>query len=552
MESYFCRTEISDVLQTKELKHTHPWGGRGVDLTVPTRSAHAQPIRLFHPQLILFLLLPLLLPAPLAAQPASATTSTIPALFLSDVHLDPYHDPAKVTKLNAAPAADWPTILAQPDTTAQPADFAALQAACPVRGVDTPNALWLSSLHAIHTNAAHARFVTLSGDLLAHQFDCKYRALLPAATHADYLAFAEKTIQYVVTSLRESLPSVPIYVALGNNDSGCTDYALDPAHDEFLALTAKAVAEALPGDLSQADRDAALRDFATGGNYNVPLAAVPHARLIVLDDVFLSVRYTTCSGKPDPAPAAAQLAWLQAQINYARQHGERVWVMGHIPPGVDLYSTARRVPNLCTGGKPQMFLGSEGLAEVLAANADIVRLALFGHTHSDEMRLLTPSSTEAGAPHLGVPGELARGGERLDSEMWAKDVPVKVVASITPVNGNRPTFTLASIDPATAALVDYTVIIASNSTGLAATWSSEYTYSAAYHQPAFDAPALASLITGFQADPAAKSPASQAYLRDYFPGDLSSLLQLAWPQYACSMDHDSGQSFTACACAAAK
>jgi sphingomyelin phosphodiesterase acid-like 3 len=136
--------------------------------------------------------------------------------------------------------------------------------------------------------------------------------------------------------------------------------------------------------------------------------------------------------------------------------------------------------------------------------------------------------------------------------MLAKDVPVKVVASITPVNGNRPTFTLASIDPATAALVDYTVIIASNSTGLAATWSSEYTYSAAYHQPAFDAPALASLITGFQADPAAKSPASQAYLRDYFPGDLSSLLQLAWPQYACSMDHDSGQSFTACACAAAK
>jgi sphingomyelin phosphodiesterase acid-like 3 len=195
--------------------------------------------------------------------------------------------------------------------------------------------------------------------------------------------------------------------------------------------------------------------------------------------------------------------------------------MGHIPPGVDLYSTASKLINICGGGKPIMFLGSEKLAETLAANSDIVTLALFGHTHSDEMRLLT-------------------------------GVPLKIVASITPVNGNHPTFTLASIDPATATLLDYTVIEASNPTGIDAAWSKEYTYSAAYQQPAFTASALATLITGFQADPSAKTPASQAYLRNYFPGSTSPLVAV-WPQYACSLnltpeDSNSTATTTACTC----
>jgi hypothetical protein len=86
--------------------------------------------------------------------------------------------------------------------------------------------------------------------------------------------------------------------------------------------------------------------------------------------------------------------------------------------------------------------------------------------------------------------------------------------------------------------------------GASTKWAPEYTYSATYHKPAFDAPAVAALITGFQADPAAQSAASRAYLRNYFPGDISSIIQFAWPQYACSMDHDSGKSFAACVCPA--
>jgi sphingomyelin phosphodiesterase acid-like 3 len=496
--------------------------------------AAASPIRAQAPQ-----------PAP-TAPAAVATVPSIPVLFLSDIHLDPYADPAKVAKLNAAPASEWPAILAAPQSPTQPDDSAALQKTCPVRGVDTPNLLWRSSLNAIQANAGkpgpQVQFVTLTGDLLAHAFDCKYKTLLPAATHADYLAFVEKTIRYIASSLREALPGVPIYIALGNNDSGCTDYQLSPTHDEFLPLTAPVVADSLPGNLSPSDRSRVLADFSAGGYYSAPLADVPHTRVLVLDDLVLSTRFANCSGKPDPVPGTAQLAWLESQLAAARQNHDHVWVLGHIPPGVDLYSTGSKLLTLCAGGQPQMFLGSERLAEILASYADTVSLALFGHTHSDEMRLLKPEPAASTQPTTNIqhPTTASTG------------VPVKIVSSITPVNGNRPTFTLAKIDPATATLVDYTVFIASNLTGIATTWSPEYTYSSAFHKPAFDAPALASLIAGFHADPAAKSAPSQAYLRDYFPGDISALIRFAWPQYSCSMDRDSAQAFTTCVCASAK
>jgi sphingomyelin phosphodiesterase acid-like 3 len=497
------------------------------------------------------LALALLAASPLAAQypapprPAPAS-STIPALFLSDIHLDPFHDPAKVAKLDAAPAAQWPAILAAPDSPTQPADAAALQAACPTRGIDTPAVLWQSSLQAIRANtsapaAAHVSFVTFSGDLLAHSFDCKYKTLVPAGTRADYLAFTEKTIRYVVSSLRATLPGVPLYIALGNNDSGCGDYQLDPRNDDFLGRIAPIVAEALAPAVHSSGRthDAVLHDFAAGGYFSAPLAAIPNTRILILDDVYSSARYATCAKLPDPTPAAAQLAWLDAQLADARAHHQSVWVLGHIPPGVDLYNTAVRQIDVCAQGQPVMFLSSEKLAQTLAAYPGTVRLALFGHTHADEMRLLlpepaAPSSTSASQP-VGI--------------------PLKITASITPVNGNNPSFTLAQIDPATATLTDYSVIVASNQTGIATTWSKEYTYSATYHEPSFSASSLAGLIANFDADPSAASAPSQAYLHNYFPGitgTRTAMLTLAWRQYACSMDHDSAQSFAACVCAAAK
>ena len=168
--------------------------------------------------------LPQGLPAP---QTESSVQATVPALLLSDIHFEPFADPGKVPALVAAPTGKWPAILAGPPSADQEQRFAALQSTCHARGEDTSYTLLQSSLHAMQAHAAGAAFVTLSGDLIAHAFSCKYNSLIPHPKPREYEAFVAKTLEFVMASLRTAFPNIPIYAALGNNDTACGDYQLD-------------------------------------------------------------------------------------------------------------------------------------------------------------------------------------------------------------------------------------------------------------------------------------------------------------------------------------
>ncbi len=455
-----------------------------------------------------------------------ARAETVSALMVSDIHLDPFYDPAKAKQLVAAPASEWGKILGGPDSPGRAEAYAALQKTCSAKGEDTSNLLFQSSLRAMRAQGANARFVTVSGDLIAHQFPCRFQTTVPGGTPDEYEAFVEKTIDYVLTALRRALPGVPVYAALGNNDSGCADYRMD-AGSSFLRATARSVLRGLP---ASAERQRAFADFAEGGYYSMTMAPpMRRTRLIVLNDLFMSRNYATCEGKPDPAAGEAQLAWLRKQLADARAHGQRVWVMGHIPPGVDIHSAALHLRKICSATAPQMFLTSEELASVLEENADVVRLGVFAHTHMDELRLLAPEGATV---------------EQM--------VAIKMVPSITPVHGNRPAFVVARVNPASAELKDYSVFAASNNSGAGATWSKEYTYSSAYHESAFAPQQVAHLVKEFAADPEAKSPESQAFIQYFYAGDTSGLIKPLWPEYVCALAHTDGAAFAKCACAAAK
>ncbi|WP_348267256.1 metallophosphoesterase [Edaphobacter paludis] len=455
-----------------------------------------------------------------------AKRPTVSALMLSDIHFDPFHDPAKVRRLADAPVSVWEAILAEPASGDQSSAFAAVQHQCGARGVDTPFPLLRSSLNAAKRTAPDAKFIMVSGDLIAHGFGCRYAAVIPGRSQNEYAAFAAKTIEFVTTELRGTFPGVPVYVALGNNDSGCGDYRLDGG-GAFLAAAARSVVAGLPKSTDQKEM---LADFTAGGNYSVMMAApMQNTRLIVLDDVFLSPKYATCGGGHDDEAAATQIAWLQKELSDARRYQQRVWVMGHIPPGVDIYSTFAKMRNVCANDKPEMFLASGKLEDVLVENADLVRLGIFAHTHMDELRLLGPEGN-------------ARGGE----------VAIKVVASISPVNGNSPSFTVARIDPAAATLTDYSVFSSSNGTGIDTSWSKEYGYGQTYHQAAFTPAALEKLIEEFRADPNAKMDVSRAYINDFFVGDRSSLIKPLWPQYVCALRHSTSKGFRDCICSASQ
>ena len=460
---------------------------------------------------------------------AKAKPATASILMLSDIHLDPFHDPGKATALIAAPASEWRAILAGPPTTNPPVTFQQLQDDCKAKGVDTPYELFASSLAAEKAQLAMPAFVTVSGDLTVHKLDCRLKVLAPTLSASDYSKVSAKTVEFVALQLHTTFPNSPIYLAMGNNDSGCGDYEEDH-NSGYLDRSAKSFASVV---LSKGNRQDILSEFPEFGDYNVKLPApFSHTRLIVLQDIFEARKYTTCKGNTSDREGKQQVEWLTKQLKAAKAKGEHVWVMAHIPPGIDAYSTATK-GNLCSDGdKPSVFLNSEALGDAFTDYTSTISLVLLGHTHMDEMRLY---SSAAGA------------------------VPARLTPSITPVNGNNPSFTIGVADPKKAELLDYTVYAASNQTGMGTTWREEYAFGKTYGLSSFSGKSVATLTSAFVADRSASSKAAQAYQSYYFVSPDAGLLTKVgkavewnkmWPMYPCSMTEFHKKDYVACSCPA--
>ena len=473
-----------------------------------------------------------------APHTALAQPGTFPAVMLSDLHFDPFHDPAKVPQLLKAPPEQWEAILKQPDSPTQTADFAAVQDACHAKQLtDSPYVLLRSALQAAKAQAPGAKFVTVSGDLIVHELDCRYRAALhlDKATSDDQAvsaAFAEKATVFVMKQVEATFPRMPVYLALGNNDSRCNHNRLD-VRDAYLKATGQAVIDGLVG-VSAAERVLALSTYQSSGYYAVTMTApMQKTRLLVIDDTYMMSQYANCEADAkDRKGAEEQIEWLGKELDAARQQGQRVWIMGHVPPTVSPDKALTKMKALCAAGGTtgiSTFLYSDELADTLENHADVVALALFGHTHMDELHLLQAKDAAKGS-----------------------GVPVKVVSSVSPVDGNLPSVTVGRVSPASAQLVDYSVFVASNATGAATTWAKEYGFDETYHEPAFTAASLEDLIGRFHSDLPGASPEAQAYEQHFYKGGGLPALALGqyWQGYVCSLDHPTAASFKACACQA--
>ncbi|HLI77578.1 MAG TPA: metallophosphoesterase, partial [Acidobacteriaceae bacterium] len=414
----------------------------------------------------------------------------------------------------------------EPDSPTQAADYAQLQTACHARGSDSSWDVVKSSLQAAHTQQPAPLFVTVSGDLLTHNFDCRLKTLDPTATAESVSQFAMKTLGFLSLQMREIFHDVPVYVALGNNDSGCSNYHQTPG-SAFL----HGVDESVAANFTKPeDRNRAVKAFSDRGDYSVLLPKSMHrTRLVVLQDVFESPSYRRCEGKPDDKAAVAQIDWLREQLVSAKRDHQHVWVMAHISPGVDTYASFHKFTGspekLCTVTEPVMLLNSDALARTLTDFAGTVTLAIFAHTHMDEIKLLHNAE--------------------------GASVAAKLVPSVSPINGNVPAFLVAEVQPTTAVMLDYAVFAASDAT--ASSWSEEYRYSNAYRMPDFSADSVAQIASRFSKDKSGNDDLSMTYRRWFFAGDdgkFAQGLKTVWPAYACAVGEDGGPVFQECLCGA--
>ena len=462
----------------------------------------------------------------LPQQPTPRTASDVPVILLSDVHFDPLHDPDKVALLDKASVSQWPAILDGPDSPGQTARFNALQQACNAKdGIDTPYALLRSSLSAAKQSAPSAAFVLVSGDLLVHDLDCRYRASLgiPASTKDDQsisAAFAEKTTVFVMSQLEAMFPQDPVYLSLGNNDSRCNHNRMD-SHDAFLDASADALIGGLRGSSTEEKRLVSLT-YRSAGYYAVTMPSpMTNTRLVVLDDVYMMPKFANCNADAtDVAGSNEESVWLQKQLEDARSKQQRVWLLGHLPPAVN--PDASLTPgSFCATGKAIRFQTSDDLADQIINNDDTIKLGIFGHTHMDEFHLLRGKN----------------GG-----------VPIKVVGSISPVDGNLPSFTVATVNPAQAGMDDFSVYIASNKTGAGTEWKLEYSFDGTYGVAGFSSASLKDLIERLHADSTGTTPASVAYREHFLKGSGGKKLSPSWQGYICSLNNPDAKSYAACVC----
>ncbi len=239
-----------------------------------------------------------------------------------------------------------------------------------------------------------------------------------------------------------------------------------------------------------------------------------NTRLVVLEDVFQSPGFGACGTDTAENVADAQNKWLREQLVSAKREHQTVWVMAHIPPGVDTYASYHKFikdpAKMCGAEPPTMMLGSDDLTKTLTDYASIVKLAIFAHTHMDEIKVLHNAQGAA--------------------------IPAKLVPSVSPVNGNTPAFLLAEVQPNTAVMHDYAVYTASDAK--ASSWSEEYRFSRAYGMPDFSADSVSQVASRLAKDRAGTDAMSQTYQRWFFAGDNGDFargLKAIWPGYACSV-----------------
>jgi sphingomyelin phosphodiesterase acid-like 3 len=241
-------------------------------------------------------------------------------LIVSDIHFDPFADPAIVEELIAAEVEAWRGIF----ESSREKGFAQY-------GTDSNYPLMTSALEAARRLLPRPDFVLYPGDWLAHEFEAKFDAAAGGRPEA-YREFVIKTMSFVWKRLEDAFSQAPVYGALGNADSICGDYMIAPGQT-FLT----AVGELWAGASAHPE---AFADFGIGGFYAVPHPTIRGRDLIVLNNVFWSTNYDDRCDPEGGDPGAAQLAWLEWTLYRTKLRGRSASLLFHIPPGIDSFGAA--------------------------------------------------------------------------------------------------------------------------------------------------------------------------------------------------------------------
>jgi len=305
-------------------------------------------------------------------------------LLASDVHFNPMADASLMSELQLAAPESWEAIL----NKTQPHSFSPY-------GQDTNWWLLQSALDQMRKTMPQPAVLLITGDLLAHNFPQTFSKTTHDNDPEHYRAFVLKTVQFLALQLRRRWPQTQILLTPGNNDDDCGDYAIEAA-GTFLSDTAPIVHELAHADDQSVDNWKAL------GSYVVQPSAIPGLRIVSLNTVFFSTKYEAESFQNKCAEVESTAAnhafdWLEHAVADAEQAGQKVWLMFHIPPGIDGYASVHGHNGSCEANIVPMWAPEWTVKfdSFLVSQRDTVLATFAGHTHTDDFRVVSDGDAPA-------------------------------------------------------------------------------------------------------------------------------------------------------------
>jgi len=308
-------------------------------------------------------------------------------LIVSDIHFNPLAVSTLGADLAKADPTRWEAILERSSLTR----FSQY-------GQDTNWWLLRSAFDQMQVALPHPAFIMVPGDLLVHNFPGVYATVTHDNDREHYRAFVLETLDFLALEFHKRFGDTKILVTPGNNDEECGDNSFE-ANGRFLHDTAD-----LARSTAQAD-GAFSNDWKALGSYSMRHPTIRGVRIVSLNTVAFSNRYQPASFSQGCARVASNagadvLTWLESTLATAQQDNEKVWLMFHVPPGIDGSATTHQYESLL--GAPAMTNEdvcsravvpmwdpdwTPQFAALMETYGDTVIASFAGHTHADDFRL---------------------------------------------------------------------------------------------------------------------------------------------------------------------
>jgi len=172
-------------------------------------------------------------------------------------------------------------------------------------------------------------------------------------------------ISWISNLIEYYFPNTPVFPCFGNHDAFPVDqFALPPLNAWLMDAVTKDWARWIPAD---------SQETMLYGGYYTSLVR-PGLRMVALNTMYCDGdNFWLWLNNTD----ACQLVWLQGVLQSAKDNGEKVYMIGHIPPGSDG----------CHDTYPETYYN------LVDQYHDIIAGQFFGHTHYDMFQLFRDPET---------------------------------------------------------------------------------------------------------------------------------------------------------------